>query len=58
MQVQLLKLFLLIVLKCTIDHGQQHIVNDVQYNEQVDHKEQWSQWLTVIRFHHDIWKAA
>ena len=58
MQVKLLKFFFLIFLKCTVDHGQQYIAENVQHNNQKDYEEQWGKWFVVIRFHHDIRKAV
>ena len=58
MQVKLLKLLPLIVLKCTVDHGQQHIVNDIQHNDKKGNKKQWCQWLCFVGFHHDIRKTV
>ena len=57
MQKELLKFFLLFILKCTVDHGQQYIVNYVQHNDQKDNKKYWCQFITLVALHHDIRKT-
>ena len=52
------KLLFLNIPKCTVHHTQQHIQYKVKCNDKENDKEQWRQWLILVRLHHDIRKAV
>ena len=53
-----LKLLLLYIPERTVHHAQQYIQYKVKRDDKEDDEEQWRQWLTVIRLHHNIRKAV